>query len=60
MQEARSTLFEDGEEVSIDAGRVHEELLRMGHDPGGLELAQVRLLLDFFMEQVVDPQAVRN
>jgi hypothetical protein len=60
MQEARMTLFEDREEVSFDAGSVREELLRMGHDGRELGVKEVRLLLDFFMDQMVDPRLSRN
>ena len=60
MQEARRTLFEERDEVTFDAASVREELLRMGHDGSRLGLKQVRLLLDFFIDQVVDSQATRN
>jgi len=60
MQEARQTLFEDRDEVSFDARSVREELLRMGHDGRELGVKQVRVLLDFFMDQMVDPKAERN
>ena len=60
MQEARMTLFEDREEVSFDARSVREELLRMGHDGRELGVKEVRILLDFFMDQMVDPRTSRN
>ena len=60
MQEARITLFEDREEVSFDARSVREELVRMGHDASELGIQQVRILLEFFMEQMGDPRAARN
>jgi hypothetical protein len=60
MQEARTTLFEDREEVTVDPQRVREELVRMGHDGDGLDLHRVRLLVDFFLERMVDPDASRN
>jgi hypothetical protein len=60
MQEARTTLFEDREEVAFDARSVREELLRMGHDGRELGVKEVRLLLDFFMDQMVDPRIARN
>ena len=60
MQEARTTLFEDREDVAFDARSIREELLRMGHDSRELGLREVRLLLDFFMEQMVDPNSSRN
>jgi hypothetical protein len=60
MQEARTTLFEDREEVTVDPRRVREELIRMGHDGEGLDLDRVRLLVDFFMERMVEPEASRN
>ena len=60
MQEARTTLFEDREDVAFDARSIREELLRMGHDSRELGLREVRLLLDFFMEQMVDPSSSRN
>jgi hypothetical protein len=60
LQEARTTLFEDREEVSVDPSKVREELIRMGHDGEGLDLVRVRLLVDFFMERMVDPEAARN
>ncbi len=60
MQEARTTLFEERDEVTVDPHSVREELIRMGHDGSGLDLRQVRLLLDFFMEKMVDPGASRN
>ena len=60
LQEARATLFEDREEVSVDPRRIREELIRMGHDREGLDLKRVRLLVDFFMERLVDPEASRN
>jgi len=60
MQEARRTLFEERDEVAFDATSVREELLRMGHDGSHLGLRQVRLLLDFFLDQVVDSKATRN
>jgi hypothetical protein len=60
MQEARRTLFEERDEVAFDARSVREELLRMGHDGSLLGLKQVRLLLDFFLDQVVDSRATRN
>jgi hypothetical protein len=60
MQEARQTLFEDRDEVSFDVVSVREELLRMGHDGRELGVREVRALLDFFMEQLVDPKAIRN
>ena len=60
MQEARNTIFEDREEVTFDPGSVREELIRMGHEGSRLDLDQVRLLLDFFMEQVVDPRSSRH
>ena len=60
MQEARLTLFEDKEEVCFDARSVREELLRMGHDGSELGVQEVRILLDFFMEQMGDPRAERN
>ncbi len=60
MQEARTTLFEERDEVTVDPRLVREELIRMGHDGSGLDLQQVRLLLDFFMEKMVDPGASRN
>ncbi len=60
MQEARRTLFEEEDEVTFDPGLVREELIRMGHDASRLGLRQVRLLLDFFIDQVVDPRATRN
>lgn len=60
MQEARTTLFEERDEVTVDPGLVREELIRMGHDGSGLDLHQVRLLVDFFMEKMVDPRASRN
>ncbi len=60
MQEARTTLFEERDEVTVDPRSVREELIRMGHDGSGLDLQQVRLLLDFFMERMVDPDAARN
>jgi len=60
MQEARTTLFEDREEVTVDPGKVRDELIRMGHDSEGLNLEKVRLLVDFFMERMVDPEASRN
>ena len=60
MQEARTTLFEERDEVAVDPHEVRDELIRMGHDGNGLDLRQVRLLLDFFMERMVDPEASRN
>jgi hypothetical protein len=60
MQEAKVTLFEDREEVCFDAHSVRDELLRMGHDGGELGVREVRLLLDFFMDQMGDPAAARN
>lgn len=60
MQEARTTLFEERDEVSVDPRLVREELIRMGHAEDGLDLYQVRLLVDFFMERIVDPEASRN
>jgi hypothetical protein len=60
MQEARTTMFEDREDVAFDARSIREELLRMGHDSRELGLREVRLLLDFFMEQLVDPCSARN
>ena len=60
MQEARETLFEDREEVAFDARWVREELLRMGHSGSELGVREVRLLLDFFMDQMVDPRSSRN
>ena len=60
MQEARRTLFEEREEVAFDVASVREELLRMGHDGSRLGVKQVRLLLDFFLDQVVDSRATRN
>ena len=60
MQEARTTLFEDRDEVTVDPRSVREELIRMGHDATRLDLQQVRLLVDFFMERMVDPEASRN
>jgi hypothetical protein len=60
MQEARESLFEDGEEVAFDPESVHSELIRMGHDPARLDAKQVRLLLDFFMDQMVDPHSARH
>ncbi len=60
MQEARQTLFEERDEVAFDVSSVRDELLRMGHDGSSLGLKQVRLLLDFFLDQVVDSKATRN
>jgi hypothetical protein len=60
MQEAKVTLFEDRDEVCFDARSVRDELLRMGHDGGELGVREVRLLLDFFMDQMGDPAAARN
>jgi len=60
MQEARTTLFEERDEVTVDPRLVREELIRMGHDGSGLDLHKVRLLLDFFMEKMIDPEASRN
>ena len=60
LQEARTTLFEDREEVCVDPRRIREELIRMGHDREGLDLHRVRILVDFFMERLVDPEASRN
>jgi hypothetical protein len=60
MQEAKQTLFEDREDVAFDARSIREELLRMGHDSRELGIREVRLLLDFFMEQMVDPNSTRN
>lgn len=60
MQEARVTLFEDREEVVCDPDRIRQELVRMGHDAGELKLDRVRLLLDFFLHHVMDPQDSRN
>ena len=60
MQEARMTLFEDEDEVSFDACSIREELLRMGHNGSELGVKEVRLLLDFFMDQMVDPRTARN
>lgn len=60
MQEARTTLFEERDEVTVDPRSVREELIRMGHDANRLDLQQVRLLLDFFMERMVEPDAARN
>ena len=44
----------------MDPRRIREELIRMGHDREGLDLKRVRLLVDFFMERLVDPEASRN
>lgn len=60
MQEARRTIFEDGEDVVFDPSSVRDELIRMGHDADSLQEDQVRLLLDFFLEEVVDPRSARN
>jgi hypothetical protein len=60
MHEAKVTLFEDRDEVCFDARSIRDELLRMGHDGGELGIREVRLLLDFFMDQMVDPAAARN
>ena len=60
MLEARVTLFEHRDEVAFDAQSVREELLRMGHDGDELGIREVRVLLDFFMDQMVDPKASRN
>jgi hypothetical protein len=60
MQEARATLFEDRDVVSFDARSIREELVRMGHDGSELGIPQVKLLLEFFMEQMGDPRTARN
>jgi len=60
MQEAKITLFEDRDEVAFDARSVRDELVRMGHNGSELGLREVRLLLDFFVDHMVDPEAARN